>query len=225
MPLPEGKMSCVDCHNPHGSATRSLLNADSVNDVCYTCHAEKRGPFLWEHAPVRESCVNCHQPHGSNHDKLLVGARPYLCQQCHNLSVGHSGTFYREGSRLPVRCWGRTESTRDRAHLPELPLTDPWQQSSGWCTLPALNPPGPRDSSAETFDEHPFVCLSHPGYRGAAVDDSLASASPGDGQDATPGNAMNPRAISSIVERDPEGLGIAEGSRTPTGLLIVPRCS
>ena len=51
---------------------------------------------------------------------------------------------------------------------------------------------------------------------------SLAYASPGDGQDATPGNAMNPRAVSSIVERDPEGLGIAENSRTPTGLLIVP---
>ena len=41
---------------------------------------------------------------------------------------------------------------------------------------------------------------------------SLAHAS--GGQDATPGNAMNPRAVSSIVERDPEGLGIAENSRS-----------
>ena len=106
MPLPEGKLSCVDCHNPHGSATRSLLNADSVNDVCYTCHAEKRGPFLWEHAPVRESCVNCHQPHGSNHDKLLVGARPYLCQQCHNLSVGQTARSTETDSRRLVRCRG-----------------------------------------------------------------------------------------------------------------------
>ena len=48
---------------------------------------------------------------------------------------------------------------------------------------------------------------------------ALAHAGPGDGQEATPGNAMNPRAISSIVERDPEGLGIAEHSRSPTGLL------
>ena len=112
MPLPEGKMSCVDCHNPHGSSTRSLLNADSVNDVCYTCHAEKRGPFLWEHAPVRESCVNCHQPHGSNHDKLLVGARPYLCQQCHNLSIGHSGTFYRDGQSAAGALQGGGQSPR-----------------------------------------------------------------------------------------------------------------
>src|SRR3954469_17507867 len=84
MPLPEGKMSCSDCHAPHGSTTRPLLRGDTVNDVCYACHAEKRGPMLWEHAPVRESCMNCHAAHGSNHDKLLVAARPYLCQQCHN---------------------------------------------------------------------------------------------------------------------------------------------
>jgi DmsE family decaheme c-type cytochrome len=94
MPLPEGKMTCVDCHNPHGSPTRPLLKAENVNTICYTCHAEKRGPFLWEHAPVRESCINCHSPHGSNHDKLLVAARPFLCQQCHSPSVGHPGNFW-----------------------------------------------------------------------------------------------------------------------------------
>jgi len=84
MPVPEGKMSCEDCHNPHGSTTKRLLKADSVNDLCYTCHAEKRGPFLWEHAPVRENCLNCHNPHGSNNDKLLAQTRPMLCQNCHN---------------------------------------------------------------------------------------------------------------------------------------------
>jgi DmsE family decaheme c-type cytochrome len=94
MPLPEGKMSCADCHNPHGSVTRPLLKADSVNETCTTCHAEKRGPFLWEHAPVRESCLNCHMPHGSNHDYLLVGARPFICQQCHSPPLGHPGAFY-----------------------------------------------------------------------------------------------------------------------------------
>lgn len=95
MPLPEGKMSCVDCHNPHGSITKPLLKAESVNTVCYTCHAEKRGPFIWEHAPVRESCVNCHLPHGSNQDKLLTEPRPYLCQKCHDPSVGHPAQLFR----------------------------------------------------------------------------------------------------------------------------------
>jgi DmsE family decaheme c-type cytochrome len=88
MPLPEGRMSCSDCHNPHGSATRPLIRAESVNQLCYGCHAEKRGPFIWEHAPVRRNCMSCHTPHGSSHESLLAVARPFLCQQCH-ANVSH----------------------------------------------------------------------------------------------------------------------------------------
>jgi DmsE family decaheme c-type cytochrome len=83
MPLREEKMTCTSCHNPHGTVTEKLLKANSVNDACYTCHAEKRGPFLWEHPPVTESCTNCHDPHGSNHEKMLKTAKPRLCEQCH----------------------------------------------------------------------------------------------------------------------------------------------
>ena len=83
MPLLEGKLSCADCHQPHGSITDPLLRADSVNHLCTGCHPEKRGPFLWEHAPVSESCLNCHLPHGSNRDALLVMSPPFLCQECH----------------------------------------------------------------------------------------------------------------------------------------------
>lgn len=84
MPLPEGQMSCVDCHNPHGTLNATLLKTDTVNETCYQCHAEKRGPFLFEHAPVRDNCLNCHTPHGSNQHALLVAPIPMLCQQCHN---------------------------------------------------------------------------------------------------------------------------------------------
>ncbi len=83
MPVREGKMTCTNCHNPHGSFSESLLKEATVNDTCYKCHAEKRGPFLWEHPPVRENCLNCHDPHGSNNDFLLKISRPRLCQQCH----------------------------------------------------------------------------------------------------------------------------------------------
>lgn len=88
MPMREGKLDCVSCHNPHGSPTEKLLKGNSVNDVCYSCHAEKRGPFLFEHAPVEESCGNCHDAHGSNNEKMLKVAKPRLCQQCHDPS-GH----------------------------------------------------------------------------------------------------------------------------------------
>jgi DmsE family decaheme c-type cytochrome len=95
MPINENKITCTDCHNPHGTATEHLLRQASVNENCYTCHAEKRGPFLWEHAPVRESCVNCHKPHGSNYEYLLQVARPRLCHECHSMahSTGLTGGF------------------------------------------------------------------------------------------------------------------------------------
>jgi len=99
-PIREGRISCTDCHNPHGSQTPKMIKAASVNDQCYTCHTEKRGPFLWEHAPVRESCLNCHTPHGSNHLKLQKTSVPYLCQQCHS-NTRHPGTLY-DGFRAPT---------------------------------------------------------------------------------------------------------------------------
>ena len=91
MPVREGKITCSDCHNPHGSVTEKLIREASVNENCYKCHAEKRGPMLWEHTPVRENCLNCHNPHGSNYDSLLVVARPRLCLQCHTTT--HSGAL------------------------------------------------------------------------------------------------------------------------------------
>ena len=92
MPLREGKMVCSDCHNPHGSFTEALLKKDSINDVCYTCHAEKRGPFLFEHLPVRENCVNCHDPHGSINEFSLKMSRPRLCFECHGAGHGTTST-------------------------------------------------------------------------------------------------------------------------------------
>jgi DmsE family decaheme c-type cytochrome len=88
MPLREGKMTCSNCHNPHGSATEALLKENSINDNCYKCHAEKRGPFLFEHAPVRENCLSCHDPHGSNTEYMLKVSRPRLCAECHGFGHG-----------------------------------------------------------------------------------------------------------------------------------------
>jgi DmsE family decaheme c-type cytochrome len=96
MPLREGKMTCTSCHNPHGTVTPALLKENSVNDTCFTCHAEKRGPFLNPHAPVVESCSNCHDPHGSNHERMLKVAKPRLCQECHDTSRHPTNAYGRE---------------------------------------------------------------------------------------------------------------------------------
>lgn len=96
-PVLEGKVKCSHCHNPHGSLGPSMIKADSSNELCYKCHAEKRGPYLWEHPPVEESCGNCHSPHGSRHAKLMTQKIPNLCQNCHDWQR-HPGTRYSQES-------------------------------------------------------------------------------------------------------------------------------
>jgi DmsE family decaheme c-type cytochrome len=92
-PVREGLMTCATCHDPHDGTKPKMVKAEYTNELCYQCHTEKRGPFLWEHAPVRENCLSCHNAHGSNHDKLLVSQQPWLCQRCH-LNTRHPGTLY-----------------------------------------------------------------------------------------------------------------------------------
>ncbi len=92
-PVKEGKMSCSDCHQPHGTEGVKMLTGGTLNETCFQCHAEKRGPMLFEHRPVSENCGACHEPHGSNHGKLLTKKTPFLCQSCHSNSR-HPGTMY-----------------------------------------------------------------------------------------------------------------------------------
>jgi DmsE family decaheme c-type cytochrome len=64
-PVRQGQVVCTDCHNPHGTSNQGLLVRSNLNETCYSCHTEKRGPLLWEHAPVPEDCTICHDPHGA----------------------------------------------------------------------------------------------------------------------------------------------------------------
>ena len=84
--LPEGAMSCVDCHNPHGSILPASTQSYAANEPgCFRCHGNLRGPFTFEHAPVRlEGCAACHEPHGSANPRMLARAEVrYLCLECH----------------------------------------------------------------------------------------------------------------------------------------------
>lgn len=92
-PIETGKVGCMDCHASHGSNSHGMIKADNVNQLCYKCHAEKRGPFVWEHAPVEENCSTCHETHGTSHANLLKEKIPNLCQDCHDYSR-HPGTIY-----------------------------------------------------------------------------------------------------------------------------------
>lgn len=101
-PIIEGKVKCSDCHNPHGALTQAMLKHESVNQQCWSCHADKRGPFVFGHPPVEENCLSCHTPHGSAHQKLLNEKVPNLCQDCH-VTGRHPTSFYgsRQGWTVP----------------------------------------------------------------------------------------------------------------------------
>ncbi len=98
-PIAPGKMACRDCHDAHGGEGPRLTRLASLNDTCFECHADKRGPFLWEHAPASDDCLSCHAPHGSNHAGLLKARQPWLCQECHS-SYRHPSIAY-SGLQLP----------------------------------------------------------------------------------------------------------------------------
>ncbi len=84
-PIKEGKVTCSDCHDAHGQAEGNLKE-QTVNMVCYKCHADKQGPFVYEHAPVTEDCSICHEPHGTVANNLLRQPPAFLCLRCH---TGH----------------------------------------------------------------------------------------------------------------------------------------
>lgn len=111
-PIVENKVSCSDCHNPHGSLGPAMIRAETNNLLCYKCHADKRGPVIWEHPPVEEDCMICHTPHGSIHETLLVEKVTNLCQDCHDDRSHHASAYDTErgfgGSRESDRFVGRS---------------------------------------------------------------------------------------------------------------------
>jgi len=91
-PIQEGKVECSSCHNVHGSPGKGQLVKGNINETCYGCHQDKRGPFIWEHSPVRDDCMTCHDPHGSNNMSMLVTQSASLCVSCHQYG-GHINQY------------------------------------------------------------------------------------------------------------------------------------
>jgi DmsE family decaheme c-type cytochrome len=90
----EGAMSCVDCHNQHGIIRPAMTQIFAANETgCFKCHGDKRGPFTFEHAPVRfEGCGTCHEPHGSANPRMLTRQEVrFVCLECHANLPGANG--------------------------------------------------------------------------------------------------------------------------------------
>ncbi len=89
--VPEGGMKCSDCHNHHGGFMPRNMRTSVTGDMaCVKCHADKQGPFVYEHAPIKvEGCQVCHTPHGSTNPKLLTrNVVRMLCLECHSNTPG-----------------------------------------------------------------------------------------------------------------------------------------
>ncbi len=97
-PIAEGKVKCTDCHNPHGGPN-GMLKQENVDETCRQCHAEKVGPFVFEHPAVTEECTNCHNPHGSVNNKLQLQNEPFLCMKCHTGTHSPRGDIGRFAQR------------------------------------------------------------------------------------------------------------------------------
>jgi len=123
----EGVMTCADCHNPHGTPSpswraglrpRMVQTGHDGEQPCLRCHADKRGPFAYEHAAVRvDGCETCHSPHGSTNPRML--RRPVvftLCLECHS----GAGTFGRQSNGI---------TTQSASHN----MTDPRYQNCTTC--------------------------------------------------------------------------------------------
>jgi DmsE family decaheme c-type cytochrome len=92
-PVLEGKVICTTCHDPHATTSDQLLRKDSERATCSMCHAEKEGPFVYEHSENTEDCTACHSPHGSVNNNLLTVRMPFLCLQCHE-GHGTNAAYY-----------------------------------------------------------------------------------------------------------------------------------
>lgn len=112
--VPEGLMKCTDCHNPHGSLNRASLNKPNFQS-CVNCHAEKRGPYIYEHASLKvEGCTACHNPHGNTNRMLLVRREGrQLCLQCHTGYHSQAGVPH---SRLGFQTSGECTRCHTAVH-------------------------------------------------------------------------------------------------------------
>ncbi len=126
-PVLEGKMSCSDCHSLHGSDSRpwTATSVEGVNEVCFKCHKEQRGPFPWEHQALRDGCTSCHKVHGAITDKMLVARDNNLCLRCHiqttfpNIGNSNHNTRLVEGACWSAGCHTAPHGSYFDRHLRE----------------------------------------------------------------------------------------------------------
>lgn len=110
-PVREGRMTCTNCHDPHGEDIYKArgMRMGRERAVCSQCHKEQDRPRVFVHEALREGCTMCHRAHGSVNDKLLVENDSNLCLKCHaQISTPGSmviGDFGHTNRLAQGTCW------------------------------------------------------------------------------------------------------------------------
>jgi predicted CXXCH cytochrome family protein len=87
--------NCGNCHEPHSSDYKSLLNTPDIMELCLGCHKDATKthyhPMTKTTIDPRTkkpiSCVSCHSPHSSDFEAMLIGDKNRkLCVSCHDVS-------------------------------------------------------------------------------------------------------------------------------------------
>ena len=126
--LDKGK-GCLNCHNPHASATSSFLLQREPPSLCSKCHQLEKLTFKRTHMdyPVADkNCSSCHNPHGSNSRGMIFDvAHPAVterkCTECHENPP--SLRTKQKATELCHRCHSRTVDSaldKNRVHWPLL---------------------------------------------------------------------------------------------------------
>jgi predicted CXXCH cytochrome family protein len=163
LPLPDGEMHCVSCHDPHASRNAPFLHQTTAGgELCISCHRMEGDNWSWQvsdHAtsekppmgadPWRErkpewkgqsvaanACMNCHAPHNASSDtRLTTEPEEQTCFRCHN------GTLARNNVQAEVNKFYRHPVDRSSIgqHEPsprENPLTAPFHVECEDCHNP-----------------------------------------------------------------------------------------
>ncbi|MBK7876251.1 MAG: cytochrome c3 family protein [Planctomycetes bacterium] len=96
-PVMDGK--CLDCHDPHGGADKTLLVKDQ-RELCASCHQKMEPEFSREiaHAAL-DVCTSCHAGHGSVQPAMLRTVGADLCLRCHK---DHAERYKNDQLHKPV---------------------------------------------------------------------------------------------------------------------------
>jgi hypothetical protein len=111
MPLQEGKISCLTCHDIYWQCQKRTVDKISLrgapypkrSDFCYQCHDETSYMMLDPHVQLNawgkiidERCLYCHtekpdEKRANYEDVQFIGNLEVICQRCHVIRGNHAG--------------------------------------------------------------------------------------------------------------------------------------